>query len=92
MPKSTTYTESKTPSHNIPPSQLRFFVCTDHDFKVSRDRGSYIVARDEQHARELLSYALIKSGLQPWEQYRFNLREVDITKPFAEVLVVGDGI
>lgn len=90
MAKSTTHRSNQ--KGNVPPTQLKFYICTDHDYIVSRGRASYVVAANEVEAREMLSHALIKAGLQPYDKYRFNLREVDITEAMAEVLVVGDGV
>ncbi len=73
------------------PVNVHLFICVDHDgFNEARShRASVVVARDINHARDILDKALIGMGLKPFAQYRYNLREIPLNRWQAEILADG---
>lgn len=74
-----------------PEQKLRLWSCTDHDtFETGNRVSSIVLAYDEMHARDLMDKALINVGLRPYQMYRYQLAEIPVDKPMAEILSDGD--
>ena len=67
---------------------MKLFTCIDHDCHYPVGVASVVIARDEKHARQLMTHALIENGLNPMEGY--TLIEIDMESPQAIILQNGD--
>lgn len=67
---------------------LRVFTCTDHEGHWPVGVASIVVADNEASARAILGGELYKHGLT--QDKSFTLREVDLARPNAIVLMDGD--
>ena len=70
---------------------MRLYICTDHDkHQQEAQASSYVLAYDEERAKELLDKSLIKTGLRPYAMWRYRLTEIPLDREMAEVLTDGD--
>lgn len=70
--------------------KIKLYIVTDHDLKeTGAKRASYVLAYNEDEARELLDIQLTKNNLQTHAKYPYTLQEVPLSKPVAEVIVAG---
>jgi hypothetical protein len=69
-------------------TDLKIYVCTDHDGHWPVGVCSVIVAFTEESAREMLKDELRDHGLDP--EKPFTLRQLNLTNPKAFVLLDGE--
>lgn len=69
-------------------TDLKVFVCTDHDGHWPVGVCSVVVAFTEDNAREMLQAALILDGLDPRKPFTFQV--LNTSNPQAIVLLNGD--
>lgn len=67
---------------------LSVFVTTNHDkHELGEGNGGVIViARDVNHARELVDRELIQHGLLPHAKNMYTLRPISTTSPYSELI------
>jgi len=59
---------------------MKLYVCTDHDFHWPTGVASVIIAKNEDEAKELLNKALVRRGLQPYDEKPYVLHEISQKK------------
>jgi hypothetical protein len=85
------------PPFDGPNGNARLFLCNDHDHVregrlVRANSGrvaSYVVAGDEEQARELLDACLRRVGAQEFSKVPYTFFELDLWQSFTEVMYDG---
>lgn len=70
-------------------NNLKIYVCTDHDYFYPVGVASIVITHNEQEARNLLDRELIVTGLKPFYDKSYTLKEIEMV-PNAIVLADGD--
>ncbi len=68
-------------------TRIRIYACTNHHTVYPMNPATVIFAKDEDHARDILDIKLAEQGWLTYENYRYDLKELDPSVPSATVLL-----